>query len=161
MQDKLNLIMDKGELDEYCRDAVELRLKGKLDQNFVALLNQAKLASIETRTELNKVMIEIKKQELLFSQKFDKTPSSQAKTAIKTGVNEEGFAAKEEKDLDEIIKIAWNRFVDTLKRNPKMEWVLTCKFCQTGLILPTKELAIERFKKHLLETHSEELVKIV
>jgi len=104
------------------------------------------------------IMIQIKEKELLFDQTFDKTPSSQAKTAIKVAVNTESYEPPEEKKLNEVIKLNWNKFVDTLKQNSKGEWIATCKICSTGFILPTKEQAINRFKIHLEENHQESVL---
>jgi len=147
-----------GNYPNYIKTLIDADMKGKISLNKTAALKDRKL---EVEIELKEMQIKKMEIELLFDQTFDKTPSSQAKKAIKDAVNSESFNAPEEKDLVEIINRHWNKFIDTLRKNAKQEWVLTCKLCSTGLILPTQEKAVERFKKHLEETHSEELVKIV
>jgi len=110
--------------------------------------------------EYKEILTAIKKREFEFHENFGKTPSYQASKAIKVAVNNESFIPPEEKSLEEIIKINWEKFILSLRTNSKNEWIANCKLCDTGFILPTKELAINRFKNHLSENHNEELLKI-
>jgi len=140
---------------EFVRDILTKFKENKLIPQTKENLVREKL---KVEIEYKKIMIEIKKKELLFEQTFDKTPTSQAKIAIKTAVNTESYEPPEEKKIHEVIKYSWNKFVATLKQNSRAEWTLTCKLCSTGFILPTKEEAINRFKIHLLETHNERVL---
>lgn len=129
---------------------------GKLSEDSKENLTRRKLLADIAYKE---IMVKIKKQELLHSETFETPPTPQAKTAIKAGVNTESYEPPEEKKIKEVIETNWNRFVETLKQNSKGEWTLTCKLCSTGFILPSKESAIERFKKHLTETHYERVLE--
>ncbi|MCH7783699.1 hypothetical protein IID62_11605, partial [candidate division KSB1 bacterium] len=63
-----------------------------------------KRKKLEVDNRYKEIMIKIKEKELSFDQTFDKTPSSQAKIAIKTAVNTESYEPPEEKKLNEIKK---------------------------------------------------------
>lgn len=142
-------------ISEFIKDLIVKFRTGKLvDLSEENLVRRKLLADIHYK----ELMTEIKKRELQFSKTFDKTPSSQVKTAIKVGVNTESYEPPEEKQIKDVIQNSWNKFVETLKQDSKGEWILTCKLCHTGFILPNKELAIERFKKHLEETHFERVL---
>jgi len=146
----------KFSINEFLRNLVNDFRTGKLIDSKNMDLQRKKL---EVDIRYKEIMILIKQKELDFSETFDKTPSSQAKSAIKVGVNTESYEPPEEKKIQDTIQNQWNRFVNTLKQNSKAEWTLTCKLCSTGFILPTKELAISRFKKHLEETHYEKVLE--
>jgi len=143
-------------INEFLRNLVNDFRTGKLIDSKNMDLQRKKL---EVDIRYKEIMILIKQKELDFSETFDKTPSSQAKTAIKVGVNTESYEPPEEKKIQDTIQNKWNNFVNTLKQNSKAEWTLTCKLCSTGFILPTKDLAISRFKKHLEETHYEKVLE--
>jgi len=156
-EDNLNLFLEsKTNVSEFVKDIIEKFRTGKLIDSKQIDLHRKKL---EVDIRYKEIMIKIKQKELDFNQTFDKTPSSQAKSAIKVGVNTESYEPPEEKKIQQVIQNQWNKFVETLKQNPKAEWTLTCKLCSTGFILPTKELAISRFKKHLEETHNERVLE--
>ncbi len=156
-EDNLNLFLEsKTNVSEFVKDIIEKFRTGKLIDSKQIDLHRKKL---EVDIRYKEIMILIKQKELNFSETFDKTPSSQAKTAIKVGVNTESYEPPEEKKIQDVIQNQWNKFVETLKQNSKAEWTLTCKLCSTGFILPTKELAISRFKKHLEETHNERVLE--
>jgi len=146
----------KFSMNEFLRNLVNDFRTGKLIDSKNMDLQRKKL---EVDIRYKEIMILIKQKELDFSETFDKTPSSQAKTAIKVGINTESYEPPEEKKIQDTIQNKWNNFVSTLKQNSKAEWTLTCKLCDTGFILPTKELAISRFKKHLEETHYERVLE--
>jgi len=74
---------------------------------------------------------------------------------------EQTHEAPEEKNLTQVINRNWNNHVNTL-RQLKEGWSVTCRLCETGFVqIPTKEQAIERFKKHLEDNHMSELIKTV
>jgi len=142
-------------VSDYVKDILEKVMNGKLIETKSMDLQRKKL---EVDIRYKEIMIKIKEKELLFSETFDKTPPYSAKKAIEVNVNTESYEPPEEKKIHEVIKLSWNKFVSTLKQDSKGEWVLTCKLCNTGFILPTKEQAINRFKIHLLETHNEKVL---
>jgi len=146
----------KINVSEFIRDTLEKLRTGKLIDAKTIDLQRKKL---EVDIRYKEIMIKIKEKELDFSETFSKTPSSQAKTAIKVGVNTESYEPPEEKKIKDVIKNNWNKFVESIIKNPKNEWTLTCHLCSTGFILPTREQAIERFKIHLLETHNERVLE--
>jgi len=145
----------KVNVSDYVKDILEKVMNGKLIETKSMDLQRKKL---EVDIRYKEIMIKIKEKELIYNETFDETPSSRAKIAIKTGVNTESFNPPEEKKLNEIIKLNWNRFIDSLKQNSKGEWISTCKLCSTGFILPTKEQSINRFKIHLEENHQESVL---
>jgi len=142
-------------VNEFLRNLVNDFRTGKLIDSKNMDLQRKKL---EVEIRYKEIMIKLKQKELDFSETFDKTPSSQAKTAIKVGVNTESYEPPEEKKIIDVIQNQWNKFVETIIKNPKNEWTLTCKLCSTGFILPTREQAIQRFKIHLEQTHHERVL---
>jgi len=155
-EDNLNLFLEsKTNVSEFVKDIIEKYRTGKLIDSKSVDLHRKKL---EVDIRYKEIMIKIKEKELLFGETFTKTPSYSAQKAIKVGVNTESYEPPEEKKIKDVIENSWNKFVETLKQNSKGEWTLTCKLCSTGFILPTKELAISRLKKHLEETHYERVL---
>jgi len=150
-----NYLESKSNISEFLKKLVNDFRTGKLIESKSIDLQRKKL---EVDIRYKEIMIKIKEKELIYNETFDETPSSRAKIAIKTAVNTETFNPPEEKKLNEIVKMNWNRFIDSLKQNSKGEWISTCKFCSTGFILPTKEQAINRFKIHLEENHAESVL---
>jgi len=146
----------KISINDFVRNLINDFRTGKIVDSKNLDLHRKKL---EVDIRYKEIMIKIKEKELNYTQTFDKTPSSQAKSAIKVGINTESYEPPEDKKINEVIKNSWNKFVNTLKQNSKGEWTLTCKMCNTGFILPTKEEAINRFKIHLLETHNERVLE--
>lgn len=144
-------------ISAFIRDLIMKARIGKISGFSDEDLKRRKLLS---DIEYKETLTAIKKRELNFLENFGKTPSSEAKTAIKVAVNNESFIPPEEKDLEQIIKINWEKFILSLRTNSKNEWIANCKLCDTGFILPTKELAINRFKTHLSENHNEQLLKL-
>jgi len=149
------LLESKANVSTFIKETLENYRTGKLIDSKSVDLHRKKM---EVDIRYKEIMIKIKQKELDFNETFDKTPSSQAKTAIKVGVNTESYNPPEEKKIQEVIQNQWNKFVETLKQKQNGEWTLTCKLCSTGFVLPTKELAISRFKKHLEETHNERVL---
>ena len=154
--ENLKLFLDsKANVSDFVKTTIDQVRTQKLIDSKSVDLHRKKL---EVDIRYKEIMILIKQKELDFSETFDKTPSSQVKTAIKVGVNTESYEPPEEKKIQDTIQNKWNNFVNTLKQNSKAEWTLTCKLCSTGFILPTKEQSINRFKIHLLETHNERVL---
>jgi len=153
--DNDKFLLSKISVSDFLLNLVNDFRTGKLIQSKNLDLQRKKL---EVDIRYKEIMIKIKEKELNFSETFDKTPSSQAKTAIKVAVDTQGYEPPEEKKIKEMIENNWNRFVETLKQNPKGEWIATCKLCSTGFILPTQATAIMRFKQHLEQTHYEKVL---
>lgn len=132
-----------GGFSDFAREIFEMIINNKLDPKSFDELKKEKIkADIEWK----------KAQTAYLKQKLQKPiPNSD------TGVT--AFNPPEEKNLAEFINNSWNSFVDTL-RQLKEGWSVTCKLCETGFVqIPTHEMAINRFKKHLEETHAEELIR--
>jgi len=147
----------KVNVSQFVKEIVDKYRKGKLvDYKSLDLVRQKLIADIEYK----QILTAIKRREFNFHENFGKTPSSQAKTAIKVAVNNESFIPPEEKNLEQIIQNNWNKFLLSLRTNSKNEWIANCKLCDTGFILPNKDEAIERFKTHLIENHNEQLLKL-
>jgi len=162
---ELSLFLEsKVNVSQFVKDILEKYRKGKLvDYKSQDLQRQKMLIDIEYK----QILTEIKRRELDFQENFGKTPSYQAKEAIKVSQgwqNKEAltnsYNPPEEKSLEKIIENNWKQFLLSLRTNSKNEWIANCKLCDTGFILPTKELSINRFKTHLRENHNEELLKI-
>jgi len=153
--DLRNYLESKANISEFIKKIVNDFRIGKLTQTKNSDLQRKKL---EIDIRYKEIMCKIKLKELEFSETFEKPPPYSAKQAIKVNVNTESYEPPEEKKIQNIIETKWNKFVNTLKKDSKGEWVLTCKLCNTGFILPTKETAIIRFKTHLLETHNEKVL---
>ena len=149
----IDFIFAHSNVTQFIKDLIDDFRKGKLVK-----IDELHKKKLETDIRYKEIMIKIKEKELNYNETFHKTPSSQAKIAIKTAINTESYEPPEEKKINQIIKNNWNKFVNTLKQDSKGEWVLTCKLCNTGFILPTKEQSINRFKIHLLETHNERVL---
>jgi len=139
----------------FVKDILEKFRTGKLIDSKSIDLQRKKL---EVDIRYKEIMIQIKEKELLFDKTFGETPSPRAKIAIKTAINTESYEPPEDKKIQQVIQNSWNKFVNTLRQNSKAEWILTCKLCNTGFVLPTKEQAINRFKIHLAETHNERVL---
>ena len=154
-QDLEQFLESKLSINDFLKKLVNDFRTGKIVDSKNLDLHRKKL---EVDIRYKEIMIKIKEKELLFDQTFDKTPSSQAQKAIKVGVNTESYEPPEEKQIKDVIQNNWNKFVESIIKNPKNEWTLTCHLCSTGFILPTREQAIERFKTHLLETHNERVL---
>jgi len=153
----IDFVESQKNISDFLRDLIIKARTGKVGGlSDLELKREKMLADIDYK----KILTAIKKRELLILETFGKPPSYQAKEAIKTAVNNESFIPPEEKDLEKIIEKNWNRFLLSLRTNSKNEWIANCQMCDTGFILPTKELAINRFKDHLSETHNEQLLKL-
>jgi len=153
--DIINWLNSFSNRSELLREIVTKFKSGELQDDTKEDLTKEKLRA---DIDYKKIMIQIKKKELQFSETFEKTPSLTAQRAIKIGVNTESYEPPEDKKIQKVIQNSWNKFVNTLRQNSKAEWILTCKLCNTGFILPTKEQAINRFKIHLAETHNERVL---
>jgi len=136
---------DYGEFSNFARETFTLMMLNKLDPRSYDDLKKQKL----------KIDIIWRQAQIAhINSKLDKPipTTPEAETA---------HYAPEENNLDNLINVGWNRYVNTI-RSYKEGWTVTCKLCPTGFPqIPTKELAIERFKTHLQETHAEELVRTV
>ncbi len=140
---------------EFIRDILIKFKNGEFNDNSKYDLQRKKL---EVDIRYKEIMIKIKEKELLFGETFDKSPSYSAQKAIKVGVNTESYEPPEEKKILDVIQNQWNKFVETIKKNSKGEWTVTCKLCSTGFILPDRDQAIQRFKIHLEQTHYEKVL---
>ena len=117
------------------------------------------------REEIKKLKLTNRKLEieLNFEQRFDKTPSSQAKKAIKERVAESGFNPPEQIEEDKLKDFISNNFMKFLQ-SLRMEGNVTvnCKLCPTGFPdQVTKEKAVERLKLHLFQTHAKEISEMI
>jgi len=144
-------------VSDFVKDILEkFRTRKLVDAKTIDL--QRKKLEVDIRYK--EIMIKIKEKELLFVGTFDETPSPRAKIAIKQAVNTESYEPPEEKKIKDVIQNNWNKFVESIIKNPKNEWALTCGLCSTGFILPTRDQAIQRFKTHLLETHYQKVLDL-
>jgi len=152
--EELQKFLDSKEnFSDYARKTFSMIQKENLDPETFETLKKLKIkADIEwknSQTEYNKMRIAKWKQHDV------------SKTEVEASEAETAHFPPEEKTLEDLIEHHWNNFVNSL-RQYKEGWTVTCKLCETGFPqLGSKEVAIQRLKQHLRETHSEELVRSV
>ena len=136
-------ILEYGEFSNFARETFQLMKDNKLDpKNIDSLRKEKVIADIEWK----------RAQTAFLKEKLNKS------VAQILDNSEEVFVAPEEKNLIEAINKNWNRYVNTL-RLYKEGWNVTCKLCSTGFVqIPTQEKAVDRFKKHLEESHGDQLI---
>jgi len=99
------------------------------------------------------------RRELLFEQTFDKTPSSQAKKAIKEGVELSGFNPPEY-ERDSFVSKNISNFIESLRMEGGV--TINCKLCPTGFPSQgSKEHAMETLRRHLLLAHEKEILELM
>lgn len=136
-------IEEYGDFTNFARETFHLMKDNKLDpRSFDNLRKEKIIADIEWK----------RAQTAFLKEKLTKSIDKILEEPITA------FVPPEEKNLSELINFRWNRYVETL-RKMKDGWTITCKLCSTGFVqIPTQDDARNRFKKHLEETHGEELI---
>lgn len=137
-------IDEYGDFSNFARETFHLMQTNKLDPRSIDNLRKEKIiADIDWK----------RAQTAFLKEKLNKSINQILDNS------EEVFVAPEEKDLNEFIAKNWNRYIQTL-RQFKDGWTVTCKLCSTGFVqIPNHEKAVDRFKKHLEETHGESIIE--
>lgn len=140
----------------------ELTAKEKFTETVIEILEFVRLNSLEKLKSLEslkreKIIAEIAEIKSRTSHRESKS----FKPIPENIPSEEAHVAPEEKNLTQVINKNWNNYVNTL-RQLKDGWSVTCRLCETGFVqIPTQLMAIDRFKKHLEDSHMTELIKTV
>ena len=144
----------------------DLTAKEKFTETAIEILDFVRKNGLENLKSLEalrreKLLADIewtKSKTKLIKQKLER-PIHEVQIPAET-TTEEAHYAPEEKNLEKLINSTWNKFVGVLKKENR-GWLITCNLCSTGFpMLPTQEIAVSRFKKHLEETHGEDLVRV-
>lgn len=154
--------VNDGENLELVNWLKELTAKEKFTETVIEILEFVRLNSMEKLKSLESLRIEKLVAEIAEIKSRTAHRESKSFKPIPENIpSEEAHVAPEEKNLTQVINKNWNNYVNTL-RQLKEGWTVTCRLCETGFVqIPSKDMAIDRFKKHLEDNHSEELVRIV
>jgi len=154
--------VNDGENLELVNWLKELTAKEKFTETVIEILDFVRLNSIEKLKSLES----LKREKLIveIAEIKSRTAHRESKSFKPIPENipaEQAHVAPEEKNLTQVINRNWNNYVNTLRQLAE-GWSVTCRLCETGFVqIPSQEMAIDRFKKHLEDNHSQELVKIV
>jgi len=153
--------------DEFNFDLVkwlkELTDKEKMTSTLIEILEFVRKNGLEDLKSLEalrkeKLLAEIADIKSRTSHRDSSTPYQKKQ---KDSTNSTSYVPPEEKKMEHIIENNWNKYLDTL-RTRNDGWIITCKLCSSGFTcLESRPAAIHRFKKHLRETHEEELLQTV
>lgn len=140
----------------------ELTAKEKFTETVIEILDFVRKDGIESLKNLKSLQKEKLVAEIADIKSRTAHRESKSFKPIPENIpSEEAHVAPEEKNLTQVINKNWNNYVNTL-RQFKDGWTVTCKLCTTGFVqIPTQLMAIDRFKKHLEDSHLEELIKTV
>ena len=140
----------------------DLTAKEKFTETAIEILEFVRKNGLENLKSLEA----LRREKLLADIEWTKTKTDLIKSKLQKPLHEvkiETEAAHyppEEKNLNELINKNWNKFVGVLKHEAR-GWLVTCILCPTGFPqLASQQMAIDRFKKHLEETHGEDLVRV-
>jgi len=153
----------KPDFSDYARKMFQLIMEQKLEPDSLSTLVKEKM---RVDIELKKVIIEIKKKQLLFTETFSNTPSYSANKAIKDGIEtEKTYNAPEEikeNEIKDFIKnhLMTQKLLNSLRNEGNV--TVNCGLCNYGFPNQvTKERAINFIEIHLFEQHKEEIEKLM
>lgn len=139
-------------------------MKFIMDNGFEELQNVDALKKEKIRVDIDykRAATELIQAKLKYTYNFESLPSKAGSGALKKKNKQDitGHQPIEYQKVEELIAIKWSNYLAEL-RVTASGWKFVCRLCQVAFLeFKTKESAIERFKLHLEESHSEELMRI-
>lgn len=145
-------------------------LREKIDEGYIPDITiidvdyEIKLAKLESLKEKNNTLTKFQAEKLKkliaerkiaehhadYIENFGSEPSTQAKSAIKKGVERRELTEQEYENVDRYITL----------RNESYKWKAKCDLCKEGEIYDTRYDAINDMIRHLTTEHSKKVMEI-